>query len=84
MEISSFITYAYFGGVIAYLILTVAGEMMSRKLLMSSNAAAFVVGVTMTLLFYNNQVVAIFGLFLGLLGIVNCYIITFMYLIETV
>ena len=77
-------TYAYFGGVIAYLLLTIGGEMMSRKRLMSSNATAFVVGVTLTLVFYDNEVVAILGLFIGLLGIVNCWLLTFMYLIETV
>lgn len=74
-------TYAYFGGVVAYFLLTIGGEAMSRKRLMSTNAALFVIGDAMTLIFYEYQVVAILGLFLGLLGIVNCYIITFMYLI---
>lgn len=74
----------FFGIVLGYFLQTLFGELVSRKMLMLINFTCYLIGIIIVLLFYKNEVVLAVGLMIGVLGISNCYIVCFMFLIETV
>ena len=48
------------------------------------NFTCYLIGIVVVLLFYKNEVALAGGLMIAVLGISNCYIVCFMFLIETV
>ena len=50
-------------------------------MLMLINFTCYIIGITIVLLFYKNEVVLAAGLMIAVLGISNCYIVCFMFLI---
>lgn len=45
------------------------------------NFSCYLIGIIIVLLFYKNEVVLAIGLMITVLGISNCYIVCFMFLI---
>jgi MFS family permease len=83
MELDFVITMMYVGTVVGFLGLTLAGDLVGRKLLMVVCLGINVVGLLLVI-FCANIEMAAFGLFLSTVGIQNAFNVCFYFLSETV
>jgi hypothetical protein len=83
-DLDNLIAIMFFGIAGGYLLLTLFGELVGKKTLMLINLICFMAGLLVVLLFSKEWGVVAGGLLLAVLGISNCYIICFMFLVETV
>lgn len=74
----------FFGIAAGYLLLTLFGELVGKKALMLINLFFFIAGLGVVLIFPGEWAIVASGLSLAVLGISNCYLICFMFLVETV
>lgn len=74
----------FFGIAAGYLLLTLFGELVGKKMLMLVNLSFYLIGIGTVLLFSGVWGAVAGGLSVAVLGISNCYIICFMFLVETV
>ena len=71
----------YIGIVAGFLTLTLAGDLMGRKMLMQSNMMLTVVGLLLTIFCVNLEMTAA-GLFMLTFGIQNCFNTCFYFISE--
>jgi MFS transporter, putative metabolite:H+ symporter len=83
LQLDSIITVMYVGTVVGFLLLTLVGDLLGRKLLISLCMLLTVVGLTIAI-FCSSLAMAGAGLFLATVGIQNAYNICFFFIAETV
>ena len=75
------ITMMYVGNVVGYLIISLIGDLVGRKILMMSNLFITLIGMVVTI-FCVNLAMAASGLFLITLGVQNAFNICFFFISE--
>lgn len=73
----------YVGGVVGFLLMTVVGDLVGRKLLITVCMSLTVLGITITM-FCSNLTMAGIGLFLATVGIQDAYNVCFFFIAETI
>lgn len=73
----------YVGAVVGFLLMTLVGDILGRKMLMTIWMSMTVVGITITI-FCQDLPMAGAGLFLATVGIQNAYNVCFFFISETI
>ena len=83
-ELDNLIAIMFFGIALGFLLLTLFGELVDKKTLVLLNFISYILGLGIVLIFPKEWYVVGVGLMVAVMGISNCYVICFMFLIETV
>lgn len=83
LALDSIITLMYVGAVVGYVLMTLVGDLVGRKSLLSICMCATVIGMGITI-FCVNITMAGVGLFLATVGIQNAFNICFYFIAETI
>lgn len=73
----------YVGTVVGFLLMTLVGDLLGRKMLMTICMAMTVLGITITI-FCQDLAMAGAGLFLATVGIQDAYNVCFFFISETI